>query len=387
MHRAIQRHRAPTATHLHVREHVPALDGIRAFAVLAVLLFHAESLSPGTHRFQGGFLGVSVFFTLSGFLIAGQLLREHQRTAHVDLAPFTSRRVARLAPVALTVIAAVVLTTPTPLATWKAFQRADALAAVWQLTNWHLAWLPDSAGFRLVHPLTHFWSLSVEVQLYAMVAVAAVFARRGDMPARLRRLAMAGWVMSLCMALVLHSTVRREEFGTDVRLAEFAAGVLLAIWLPRLDSRPVRLAGGAAAVLFAVAVVFVGRNEFWLANGGYALLSLCWICWIAAAHLPGRLQRVCAWRPLVLLGGISYSLYAVHWPIVLALPDARLHVSGLGAVAIRVVASLLAAVALHRLVERPLRTRLAGSPVHRSVAMWLGAAVAVSAISAVMLGG
>jgi len=369
-----------------VNEHVPALDGIRAFAVLAVLLFHAESMSAGTDRFQGGFLGVSVFFTLSGFLIAGQLSREHERTTKVGLSPFVSRRIARLAPVALVVITTVVLVTPTGIATWNAFGRTDALAAVWQVTNWHLAWLPDTAGFRLVHPLTHFWSLAVEVQLYALVAGAALFARRGQLQVRLRHLAALGWILSLCMALVLHSTVRREEFGTDVRLAEFAAGVLLALWMPRRDSRGVRVAGASAAALFGLVVLFVGRQEFWLSNGGYALLSLAWVCWIAAVHQAGPLQRLCAWRPLVLLGGISYSLYAVHWPIVLALPDTRLRVSGWAAVTLRVVASVLAAVLVHRLVERPLRTHLSSLSARRSVPAWLAAAAAVSAVAVAVLG-
>ncbi|MEY4175741.1 MAG: hypothetical protein RI900_2906, partial [Actinomycetota bacterium] len=220
-----------------MNDHVPALDGIRAVAVLAVLVFHAESLSPGAQRFQGGFLGVSVFFTLSGFLIAGQVLREHERTGTVALAPFASRRIARLAPAALVTIVAVVVLSRTPLATWsvpQGFAPADAIGAVWQFTNWQLAWLPAAAGFRLVHPLTHFWSLAVEVQLYAVLAFAVRLGRDKALRPLLRRLAVCGWSLSLVMALVLHTTVRREEFGTDVRLAEFAAGVLLAVVLPRI---------------------------------------------------------------------------------------------------------------------------------------------------------
>lgn len=369
-----------------MNEHVPALDGIRAFAVVAVLLFHAEALSPGVSRFQGGFLGVSVFFTLSGFLIAGQSLREHERTGAVAMGPFTTRRIARLAPVAFGVVTAVVLLSPTAIATWDAFSGVDALSAIWQFTNWHLAWLPDDAGFQLVHPLTHFWSLSVEVQLYALIAIGALLGRRRDMRMHLRRLATAGWALSLAMALVLHSTVRREEFGTDVRLAEFAAGVLLAVWLPRLDRRVSRFLGPAAATLFIVVVLFVGRDEFWLANGGYALVSMAWATWIAAVHHPGRLQRACSWRPLVALGTVSYSLYAVHWPIVLALPESRLHVHGWWAVAVRCVVSVAVAFAVHRLVERPLRQRLSGTRADVLVFGWLAAAIAVSGLALAVLG-
>jgi peptidoglycan/LPS O-acetylase OafA/YrhL len=368
-----------------VNEHVRALDGIRAVAVLAVLLFHAESLSAGTTRFQGGFLGVSVFFTLSGFLIGGQVLREHEHTGTVAVAPFTRRRIARLAPVALVVVLAVVLLTRTPVGTWNAFGGVDALSALWQFTNWHLAWLPDSAGFRLVHPLTHFWSLSVEVQFYAATGLAVTVLRRGDLCTRLTRLALLGWWCSLAMALVLHSTVRREEFGTDVRLAEFAAGVLLAVWLPRIDVRTVRIAGPFAALVLPLAVLFVGREEFWLSNGGYALLSVLWAVWIAAVHHEGALRKACSWAPLVWLGTISYSLYAVHWPVVLALPDSRLHLSGWWAVVVRCAVSLVAAALLHRLVEQPLRRRLASVPTGRLVGGWLGATVVVSGVAVAVL--
>ena len=368
-------------------ERVPALDGIRAVAVLAVLLFHAESLSPGTQRFQGGFLGVSVFFTLSGFLIGGQLLREHEDHMGVRARAFVTRRIARLAPVAFCVIALVVAISPTRLATWNAFGPSDALSAIWQFTNWHLAWLPDTAGFRLVHPLTHFWSLSVEVQLYALVLLAAIAGGAAPLRPRLQRLAIVGWTASLVMALVLHSTVRREEFGTDVRLAEFAAGVLLAVWLPRWRARGLAASGVAAVGIFCACVVFVGREEFWLSNGGYALLSLAWCAWIAAVHRAGLLQRVFSHPMLVAVGEISYSLYAVHWPVVLALPDSRIHFGGWSAVAVRCVVSLLAAVVLHRLVERPLRQRLTSLSAARTVGLWLAAAAATSALSLALLSG
>lgn len=371
--------------------HVRAFDGIRGIAVLAVLLFHAEALSPGTQRFVGGFIGVSVFFTLSGFLLAGQALREHERDGRVSLAPFASRRIARLAPTALAAIAAVLLISRTQLATWSVpngFAANDAVAALWQVTNWHLAWLPDSAGFRLVHPLTHFWSLAVEVQLYVLFAI--VVAAAGSRPLRphLRRLATAGWITSLALALVLHSTVRREEFGTDVRLAEFAAGVLLAVAVPRVSggriTPVIRVVGALAPLVFVAVVLFVERDEFWLSNGGYALLSLVWAGWIAAALQPGRLQRVCSWTPLVRLGAISYSLYVVHWPIVLLLPDERVHLTGWPAVTLRIALALCASAVVYRYLEQPARVRLAGGRPSRLLPAWLTATVAVS-LSAIVL--
>ncbi|MFM2078209.1 MAG: hypothetical protein RJA49_2099, partial [Actinomycetota bacterium] len=100
------------------RQYLPALDGIRAVAVVAVLLYHAEAVSPVSPVFGGGFLGVSVFFTLSGFLIGGQMVREHEAVGSVAFGGFARRRIARLAPAALVTIAAVVLISRTSWAAW-----------------------------------------------------------------------------------------------------------------------------------------------------------------------------------------------------------------------------------------------------------------------------
>ena len=193
------------------------------------------------------------------------------------------------------------------------------------------------------------------------------------------------------MALVVHGSVRREEFGTDIRLAEFAAGVLLATLLPRVGTFLARhialadIAGAVAAALFVTVVLFITRTEFWLSNGGYALLGIVWVVWLCSALAGGRMTSSLAWRPLVHVGAISYSLYLVHWPIVLMLTDSRLHTVGWISVVIRCGASFLAAEVLHRTVERPSRKRLAGVSALRMAGLWLAGVVALSALALVLL--
>ena len=378
------------------RQYLPALDGIRAFAVLAVLLYHAEAVSAGTPRFGGGVLGVSVFFTLSGFLIGSQLLRERERAEAIDFGGFARRRVARLVPAALVTIAVVVVLSRTAAAAWGVpggFAPADAAAAVWNVTNWHLVALSEAQLFRLFHPLTHFWSLAVEAQLY--LALALVCWAIGERPLRRALLAVAGagWATSAIVAIVVHGSLRREEFGTDIRLAEFAAGVLLAVSLPTVrriaaDRRILAdVAGLVATIGFGVLVALTSRDDRWLATGGYALLSLLWTLWMVGA-LEGRLiPRVLALRPLVWLGTISYSLYLVHWPIVLMLKDDRLDTGRWAGIAIRVGVSLLAGVVLHVTIERPLRQAVTTRHTRRVVAGWMASSVAITLLAVVLLRG
>lgn len=376
--------------------YLPQLDGIRAFAVLAVLLYHAEAVSAGTPRFGGGFLGVSVFFTLSGFLIGSHLLREHEARGAVAVDGFLRRRVARLVPAALVTIALVVVVSRTSLAAWgvpAGFAPSDAAAAVWNVTNWQLIALSEAQLFRLFHPLTHFWSLAVEAQLYALLAVGCWLLGRRPLRPRLLAVAAAAWAVSAVVAMAVHGSLRREEFGTDIRLAEFAAGVVLAAALPRLRSWTAGrasladVAGAAAFVGFVALVTLAGREDHWLSTGGYAALSLLWCCWLVAA-MEGRATRsALSVRPLVFLGTISYSLYLVHWPIVLMLKDDRLGTGKWMGVLVRVAVSLLAAVALHVAVERPLRRAVAARPTRAVVAGWLGSAAGVTALAAVLLRG
>src|SRR4051794_28171701 len=143
------------------------LDGLRAVAVIAVLLFHG-----GVTRAGGGFLGVSLFFTLSGYLITTLLLREHATHGAISLRSFWSRRVRRLAPAALVMVGAVVATAPLWLDAAQQRQlRGDAFASIFDVANWHYAFASRAYAdlFAAPSPLLHLWSLAIEEQFYIVL--------------------------------------------------------------------------------------------------------------------------------------------------------------------------------------------------------------------------
>src|SRR5262245_16186246 len=214
-------------------EHVPALDGLRGLAVAGVLGFHA-----GFTWMRGGYLGVSAFFTLSGFLICTLLLTEHDRTGGVDLRNFWSRRARRLLPAAIVAIGVAVVfgmlaASPSQITAL----RADGLSALAYIANWHFVAAHQSYAdlFAAPSPLQHFWSLAVEEQFYLLfpLVVAGCFAV-SLLPRRLLALALSLLIGGSVLALVLvanPSHVERAYYGTDTRAAELLIGALLALLL------------------------------------------------------------------------------------------------------------------------------------------------------------
>lgn len=306
------------------KPHLPALDGLRGVAILGVLLFHTGYLS-------GGFLGVDLFFALSGYLITDLLLREVQATGAVSLVAFWGRRIRRLLPALATMLAGVTvlvwaLGPPDMVRTTL----ADGLWVQLNLVNWHL--LAESASywdrFGPERVFEHLWSIAVEEQFYlvwpALLLIIARWGRRVDgQVAVVAALASAASLVLMIM-LVDSADPTRVYTGTDTRAFSLLLGALVA-------TRPVRAllaraAGrwaGAVLVLLAVGictawVLVDGVNSLWLFTGGLFTHSL------AAAVLIGLcvqvprgtlVAKVLAWQPLRGLGLISYSLYLWHWPV------------------------------------------------------------------------
>ena len=366
----------------------PGLDGVRGVSILGVLLFHAFATSGHPGWFRGGNLGVSVFFTLSGFLITTLLVTERSATGRVSLAKFWARRVRRLVPASLVVVTLVVLLSRT---SWFAAKPSDAIAAVWSFTNWHV--IAGGGGKLLqtiVGPLGPTWSLAVEEQFYVVIAVAVVLTAR--LARRDRALAIvlgAVVAMSLVLSNVGSHWSPRLEFGTDVRAAEIAIGGLLALavrhW-PTMVSNARRLdvlgagAGAALLVMFLVA----DYRPPWLLHGGFTLVALLSSALVVAVLAHGRVCRALSRAPLVRVGAVSYSLYLVHWPVFLVLSRDRLGFGGLAQVLVKLAVAAAVAVALHLVVEQPIR-RTAVSP-RVALAGWVGASAAVSALAWLLLG-
>ncbi len=363
-----------TSLHTEPLGHVPALDGIRALAVVAVLVFHGDVTGAG-----GGFLGVSVFFTLSGFLITSLLLREWaagtgaSTAAGIDLRRFWSRRFRRLLPASWLTVGLVLLLGWA--GAWDTEQlralRGDVPWSLAELVNWHFIIEGTSYGAAQSSPspLEHFWSLAIEQQFYVLLpALLMLLLARGDGPPR-RRLRTAAVVLAalavasaVANGLLAGGSVDRAYFGTDTRAAELLVGALLAFAMlskVRLEDRWRRVAVAGGALAIAVLVVLfhtAALTSRWLYPWGLLLTAGCTAALVVGAVQRGPLASALALRPMVLLGRISYGVYLLHWPVFLWLDEARTGLDGAALFAVRVVVSLAAATAMYHLVEMPIRT-------------------------------
>lgn len=317
---------APAATRL---RYEPALDGLRAVALLGVIGYHA-----GIERLHGGFLGVSAFFTLSGFLITALLLSERASSGRIDLGSFWQRRLRRLLPAAmLTIAATVLLVAALGDDSQLARLRTDALASLLHASNWRFIAGGDSYGALFESPsfFRHFWSLAVEEQFYLVFPLAIATLLRvtrgaGRMFTTVLTVVAAAGLVWPAVLLANGATTDRLYFGTDTRLGELAVGALLAVWWTRRDravpDRPVVVSSLAVVAVAIVAAMWMTAHpsDRFLYQGGLAAHAGLTLVIIVAAVAPrGPLRSMLSWEPLRRLGGVSYGAYLFHWPILLVL--------------------------------------------------------------------
>ncbi|HEX8959580.1 MAG TPA: acyltransferase family protein, partial [Solirubrobacterales bacterium] len=364
----------------------PDLEGLRGVAILLVLLFHA-----GVPWAQGGYVGVDVFFVLSGFLITGLLLRERERTGSISLTAFYARRARRILPAAAVVLVATLLVA-LPLLDPLALERlaADAAAAAVSAANIRFAAsaLDYFAAQGQPSPVLHYWSLGVEEQFYLVWPTLLLLATRLARPRRGAAIALgAVLVLSFAASLYLTSASAPWAFySLPTRAWQLALGGLLAIGaagLARLPGRALALLGWLS--LGAIVAALLVLDPATPYPGTAALLpSLGAAGVIAAGDVglgPGRLLVA---GPLRYLGRISYSLYLVHWPV-LVLPAAGLAIGAeLPATerAALVGLSIVLGALSYRFVEQPfLHGRRLVFPARRTLALG-GAAIAVTVLVA-----
>lgn len=344
----------------------PALDGLRAVAVYAVVAFHA-----GLAGARGGFIGVDVFFVLSGYLITRVLLDEHARAGRVDLARFYSRRVRRLLPAAVvTIVVTAAATLIVDARLTRTGYVGDARSALLYVSNWHFLDRATDyfASDVAASPFLHFWSLSLEEQFYAafplvIIGLVALSRRSPNRP-----LVIAGLAALTAGSLGLqlwwaHHHPLRAYYATEARVYQPLAGAVLAVVMStRLTSPEKRrrwaspwlaIGGVALGVLVVVATDAVDVSPSTrgiVATGGAVVL---------VAALEHRNGGALAWglarRPMVDLGRISYGTYLWHWPIlvlvarVVELPAlSRFLLAATGATALAALSGLL--------LEVPIRT-------------------------------
>jgi peptidoglycan/LPS O-acetylase OafA/YrhL len=347
--------------------HVPALDGIRALAVAGVVLYHA-----GVAWMPGGFLGVDVFFVLSGFLITSLLLAERRATGRIDLRRFWIRRARRLLPAAFLVIAASVLAAAVLAPGDLARTRGDALASLVYANNWHQVLGDHSyfAAFERPSLLLHLWSLAVEEQFYLLWPLALGFClsqlgRRGA-----AWVTLAAVIASAALMAVLFEPGRdpsRVYFGTDTHASGLLIGALLAFaWPlgrlrePRRRSASIVLDAGGALALGVLLFALTGWADYdaFVYQGGLALIAVVTAVLVAAAaHPTTQTARALGVAPLVWIGRRSYGIYLWHWPVMaLSRPGVDLDWPRPLLVLAQIAATVALAAASYRWVEQPLRT-------------------------------
>jgi peptidoglycan/LPS O-acetylase OafA/YrhL len=374
----------------------PDLEGLRGVAILLVLLCHVRI--PGA---EAGFVGVDVFFVLSGFLITGLLVDEHERTGRIGLGQFYARRARRILPAAALVLATTLLAARFVVSPLDLRQIADdGLAAGLSLANMRFALdATDYFGPVDASPMLHFWSLAVEEQFYLLWPILLLTVARIERP-RLAMAALATAVLAssfiLCSALTDTSSAW-AYFSLPTRAWQLAAGGLLALGSPLLGRLPHAVAaavGWLGAALLGASLVAIGPTTPY--PGMASLLpTLGAVALIASGGVIGSPGWIALARsPLRWLGRISYSLYLWHWPILVLGPVAL----GLGVatdegagddLAIRVglvaIAILLAA-ATWALVEQPFRRgRLVPRGRGRGVAL-TGATALILVLGSTTLG-
>ena len=368
---------------------IAGLDGLRAVAVIGVLLYHA-----GVSWIPGGLLGVDVFFVISGFLITTLLLDERARTGGTALRAFWTRRLRRLLPALIAMLLFVSVVWGLVLKDPGGNLRKDVLFAFGYSANWWFAF-SGQGYFQLLNapsPVLHTWSLAVEEQFYLIWPIAvALLLSRGR---RVGRWAAGGAAVAAIATLVQSLAgvwTDRLYYGTDTRAVPLLVGAAFGAWYFRHRST-LRLTPASRAVLRALglfATVALGwaftrldGQSAVLYRGGFLLLAITVSVLIVsvAADPAGPLARVLEWRPLRYLGTISYGLYLWHWPLFLLVNHARTGLSGGGLLVTRLALAFTVAAVSYEYLELPIRRGGFHLPRPR-----LTAPIALAAIVGVLL--
>ncbi len=336
--------------------HVPGLDGLRGLAIIGVLFF------PANQRLRGGYLGVDLFFVLSGFLITSILIEENRATGSIDLRKFWVRRARRLLPALLSLMPAIAIYAKT-LAKPDALAaiRADALATLGYVANWRAIFVKRSYWemFAAPSPLEHTWSLAIEEQFYVVwpLVVVGLLAL-----GRIRALMVACIGLAIASALAMTflydgSDTTRAYLGTDTRGAAILVGAILATsgLAHGQRSRALDTLGIASAAVIGAAWFLLDGKSALLYRGGFWVTEIAALVLITCAVRGGLVARALSWRPLRVMGLISYGVYLWHWPVYVVLTDERTHVHGALLLALRLVVTLVIAGISYRVIEQPIR--------------------------------
>ena len=349
----------PVANAPHIR-YRPGLDGLRALAVVAVFVYHSR-----IDWLPGGFLGVDLFFVLSGYLITSLLLVEWEARNRIDLRRFWLRRARRLLPALVVVVLGTLILSAIFARQDLAHTRSDVLGSIFYYANWHEI-VANRSYFNVAgNPslLQHTWSLAVEEQFYivwplVLVPCLVLLGRK-----RLPMIVIAGIAASAALMWILYNPVdpSRVYFGTDTRAFLLLMGILLALvwpWIQRLDRALPALELLGVAALVGTILLFRNMQDFdpTLYRGGDLAAAFCFVVLIGAvAHPRTGIGEAFGVAPLRWVGERSYGIYLWHWPIIVLVAGVNTRPS-LGIVAAEAAVVLAAATLSFRYVEQPIRT-------------------------------
>ncbi|KMZ44206.1 MULTISPECIES: acyltransferase family protein [Bacillales] len=347
--------------------YMAGLDGLRALAVFAVIIYH---LNVGWA--PGGLLGVGVFFVLSGYLITDILIAQWKRDGKIDWKDFWLRRGRRLMPALLVTITVVMAWITLLDRSQLAPLRGEVLSTLLYINNWWRIFHEVSyfSSFDPPSPFGHFWSLAVEEQFYLLWPLLLVIGLYFS-PRRWRLLGLTlalALVSALAMALLYEpgTDPSRVYYGTDTRAFALLIGAALAmIWPSRnlsLKAAPqarllIDCVGAAGLVTIVVMIWLTDQYDIFLYRGGFVLLSVATAVVVAAlAHPVSRLGKVLGWKPLRWLGVRSYGIYLWHYPVIV-LTSPVVNTDGTSTVRsiLQVIASIVLAALSWRFIEEPIR--------------------------------
>ena len=367
----------------------PEIQALRAVAIGCVVLYHFwPAVLPA------GFVGVDVFFVVSGFLITGLLLRDAERYGRVRLREFYVRRARRILPAALVVLSACAVATLlfVPRVEWRPFLQ-QILSSSLYVQNWHLArdsQIPSRADLEST-PVQHFWSLSVEEQFYLVWPLLIILALWLAMRLGRRRQVLIAAVLAVAtVASFVHGVVLTAQdhnlayFSTLSRAWEFGVGGLLAI-VPAVVGERLRRTRALAAWIGLAAIAIAARTftdpELFPGTIGLVpVLGTAAVIWAGMPRAALSSAPIAGLRPVQWFGGISYSLYLWHWPIIMFTPYIVGQPSQAPVMVLLLVLSIVVADASKRWIEDPFRRAVPRDrvrmPRSRRIAVAAGAAVA-----------
>lgn len=307
------------------RRYLPGLDGIRAIAVIAVIIFHLNKC-----WLKAGFLGVDTFFVISGYLITSLLILEFEEKGYIDLKAFWLRRIKRLIPALLFLLSIVLVYVVIFKAELLVDFKTDMLAALFYVSNWWYI-IKDVDYFDLFQtsPLTHLWSLAIEEQFYLVFPILFIILVSRFNKTKIVKFLFFISLASLGLMSLIYSTTgdySRAYFGTDTRFQTLLLGCIMAfVWNPfsvkenflKLGKKEIDFLGFLSLLLLVLFMIFNSEASHWLYYGGFYFISLVTLITIVSSvEAEGLFSKVMGHPILVYIGRRSYSLYIWHYPII-----------------------------------------------------------------------